>query len=118
MIRGQVVKFYPQAQRQSQEENWGLLYGYIVLGKNEGEAIPYITEKNKSIADLISFKELMRKENDEFGVLICAIYTEENLYMSSDTIEFELPKEVMEDMDKKFIFEYMVYPRDIEDRLL
>ena len=114
-MRAQIVKTYPHAQRQSQQDGWGLLYGYIVLGKKEGEGIPYVTEKNHSIADLISFKELMRKENDEFGVLICAIYTEENLYLSSDTVEFILPKEVMEDVDKKFIFEYMVYPRDIED---
>lgn len=114
-MRGQIVKIYPHAQRQSQEDGWGLLYGYIALGKQEGEAIPYITEKNHSIADMISFKELMRKENDEFGVLICAIYTEENLYLSSNTVKFELPKEIMENIDKKFIFEYMVYPRDVED---
>ena len=115
MNRGQIVKYYSHAQRQSEQDGWGLLYGYIVLGKKEGEAIPYITEKNQSIADMISFKELMRKENDEFGVLICAIYTEENLYTSSNTVEFNLPKEVVEDLDKKFIFEYMVYPKDMED---
>ena len=118
MVKGQVVKYFPQSQRQSQEEGWGLLYGYIALRKKEGEARPYITEKNYSIADLISFKELMRKENDEFGVLICAIYTEKNLYMSSDTIEFMLPKEVTDDLDKKFIFEYMVYLRDMEDKAI
>lgn len=115
MNRGQIVKIYPHAHRQSEQNGWGLLYGYIVLGKKEGEAIPYVTEKNQSVADMISFKELMRKENDEFGVLICAIYTEENLYMSSNTVEFTLPKEVLEDMGKKFVFEYMVYPRDIKD---
>jgi hypothetical protein len=57
----------------------------------------------------------MRKENDEFGVLICGIYTEEKLYLSSDTEGLDLPDEVVEDMDKKFAFEYMVYPRGMED---
>jgi hypothetical protein len=118
MSRGQIVKYYSHAQRQSEQDGWGLLYGYIVLEKEQGEAIPYLTEKNKSVADLISFKELMRKENDEFGLLICGIYTEEKLYLSSDTVEFTLPEEVLEDMDKKFAFEYMVYPRDLKDNVL
>ena len=117
-MKGQMVKYYPQAKRQSLEDGWGLLYGYIGLGKQKGEAIPYITEKNHSLADKISFIELMRKENDEFGVLICAVYTEINLYLSSVEEKFEIPKEILDDMSKQFIFEYMVYPRDMEDRII
>lgn len=114
---GQVVNFYSYARRQSEQDGWGLLYGVLALEKVGDDLVPYITEKNQSIAKLISFNELMRKENDEFGVLICGIYTEEKLYLASDTEGLDLPDEVIEDMDKKFAFEYMMYPIGMEDRV-
>jgi len=114
-MRVQSVKYYPHSKRQSENDNWGILYNLVVLGKTMEESIPYVTKKNHSLIDSVSFNELMRKENDEFGVLICAIYTDVNLYLSSHEDEFILPTEVTDDMNKMFVFEYMIYPKGMED---